>query len=154
MAQPPLQPQASESTDRRVEPADLREALSLIEALRQVLESEYELLKSREMQGLETLQARKAELLEQVGRLAPTPWPDPADEASPAWSAFRREAADCRELHRRNQILVTRKLEAIRGAIDVLRSPGRPADVETYDRSGRVAWPGRSRGYVGRGANA
>lgn len=141
-------------TGANVDEADLRAALSLVQELGQVLESEFELLKSREMQGLEALQARKAELLEQMGQLAPPPWPATAEGAGSPWMEFRREATRCRELHRRNQLLVTRKLEAIRGAIGVLQSPDRAADVETYDRSGRVAWPGRSRAHLGRLANA
>ncbi len=41
-------------------------------------------------------------------------------------------------LHRRNEILILRKLDAIRGALDSLQLGGSGSSVETYDRLGKV----------------
>jgi hypothetical protein len=50
-------------------------------------------------------------------------------------------------MHRRNAVLMERKLESIRGALDSLRLPGAGSGVEIYDRLGHVSRFSRGRGY-------
>jgi hypothetical protein len=50
-------------------------------------------------------------------------------------------------MHRRNAVLMERKLESIRGALDSLRLPGTGSGVEIYDRLGHVSRFSRGRGY-------
>jgi hypothetical protein len=49
-------------------------------------------------------------------------------------------------MHRRNEILIIRKLDAIRGTLQTLNGTDSTASVEVYDRLGRMA-----RGRGGRG---
>jgi len=48
-------------------------------------------------------------------------------------------ARHCQTLHRRNEILINRKLEAVRGALHALQSPGHNREIEVYDRLGKLA---------------
>jgi hypothetical protein len=83
-------------------------------------------------------------LLAELSRLCP-----PAHElqTEPTWAGLHDSLSTSRDKHRRNTILVTRKLEAVRGALSSLSTelPGSP--VEVYDRLGQVARFGRGRGY-------
>jgi hypothetical protein len=63
-----------------------------------------------------------------------------------AWISFRDLMSACRDMHRRNEILIIRKLDAIRGTLQTLNGTDSTASVEVYDRLGRMA-----RGRGGRG---
>lgn len=55
---------------------------------------------------------------------------------------------NCRQLHQRNEILLIRKLDAIRGALDSLQMSDPTSSLEVYDRLGKVRRARRSsRGY-------
>jgi len=45
---------------------------------------------------------------------------------------------ECRDLHRRNEILISHKLETIRGALQTIQSPDPLNSVEIYDRLGKI----------------
>jgi len=45
---------------------------------------------------------------------------------------------ECRDLHRRNEILINHKLETIRGALQTIQSPDPLNSVEIYDRLGKM----------------
>ena len=47
----------------------------------------------------------------------------------------------CHELHRRNEILINRKLEAVKGALASLREGSATDDVEVYTKAGGLAKP-------------
>jgi flagellar biosynthesis/type III secretory pathway chaperone len=55
--------------------------------------------------------------------------------------------AHCRDLHRRNEVLITRKIDAIRGALQSLQVEDPSSSVEIYDRLGKVSRVRRGRGY-------
>ena len=50
-------------------------------------------------------------------------------------------------MHRRNEILISRKLDAIRGTLQTLNGGESTASVEVYDRLGRMARSRAGRGY-------
>jgi hypothetical protein len=50
-------------------------------------------------------------------------------------------------MHRRNAMLIERKLDAIRGTLHSLRAGDSGSPVEVYDRLGQVARFSRGRGY-------
>jgi len=116
----------------------------LSQELDRVLDIEFEALQKQELDRFEQLQAGKTELLAELSRLCP-----PAHElqTEPVWAGLHDSLVTSRDKHRRNTILVTRKLEAVRGALSSLSTeqPGSP--VEVYDRLGQVARFGRGRGY-------
>ena len=125
-------------------------AETLVGQLHELLESEFELLKAGSLDGLDTLQSRKAGLLEQLAQITPGA-AALADQVPPPWQRFADKARECRLLHRRNESLVSRQLDAVRGALSALQVSGEGLIEETYDRSGRLSWgaPRRraTRGY-------
>jgi hypothetical protein len=54
---------------------------------------------------------------------------------------------ECRDLHRRNTVLMDRKLEAIRGTLQSLRLQDASSSVEVYDRLGHISRFSRNTGY-------
>ena len=78
-------------------------------------------------------------LLEQLAQVAPGS--ALAVDSLPAeWRPFAEQARACRLLHQRNQTLVSRKLDAVRGALAALQVSGEGLIEETYDRNGRLSW--------------
>ncbi|MEY2593641.1 MAG: hypothetical protein RI972_1330 [Pseudomonadota bacterium] len=126
-------------SDTNLSPSNIPAAEALVGQLHSLLESEFEQLKSGEVEQLDELQNRKSLLLEQLGQLAPghavvdAPLPE-------AWKPFAEKARACRLLHQRNEILVSRKLDAVRGALTALQVSAEGLIDETYDRKGRLSW--------------
>ena len=116
----------------------------LLKRLRRLLELEFEALKDQSLEQFESLQPGKNELLEQLARLAPDPV---AFQEDPQWADARADLLECRDLHRRNAVLIERKLEAIRNALQSLTQATQTSTVEVYDRLGQVARFARGRGY-------
>jgi hypothetical protein len=119
-------------------------AKQLADQLEQMLEQEFETLRTQEIDQFELIQPVKTELLEEITRLAPS-----ANDIQslPQWQEFRNTMLLCRDLHRRNAVLMERKLEAIRGTLESLRSEDPSSSVEVYDRLGHVSRFGRKSGY-------
>lgn len=119
-------------------------AKQLADQLEQMLEQEFETLRTQEIDQFELIQPVKTELLEEITRLAPS-----ANDIQvlPEWREFRNTMILCRDLHRRNAVLMERKLEAIRGTLESLRSEDPSSSVEVYDRLGHVSRFGRKSGY-------
>jgi flagellar biosynthesis/type III secretory pathway chaperone len=109
------------------------------------LESEFDALKQQDLEGFEGLQAQKLEilsflasedLLERVKVYA--------EDVSTAtnnlvlWDEVMALIAECRDMHRRNEVLINRKLETIRGTLQTIQSPDPLNSVEVYDRLGKI----------------
>lgn len=120
------------------------QALTLSDQLVQLLALEFEALKSQDLDRFESLQPGKNDLLAQLSQLCPS-----AEDLQnlPEWEALREKLIECRDLHRRNAVLIERKLDTIRGALHSLRVGDSGSPVEVYDRLGQVARFSRGRGY-------
>jgi flagellar biosynthesis/type III secretory pathway chaperone len=116
----------------------------LAQELDRTLETEFAALQGQDLDRFEQLQPGKTELLAELSRLCP-----PAEElqSDPAWAALRDSLTASRDKHRRNSILITRKLEAVRGALSSLSTEQPGSSVEVYDRLGQLARFHRGRGY-------
>ena len=127
----------------------LRDGIHKAHTLAALLQEELALLTAGDLDSFEALQSRKAEVLESLSALMPTlsgevPIEDGSDvDATVALIDDIKEVlATCRDAHLKNAILIDRKIEATRSALEVLRS-SRSADTgETYDKLGRI-----QRGY-------
>lgn len=107
-----------------------------VERLTALLAEEFEVLKSRDMQGFEAMQTERSELLERLARLAAwvsgqTPVPAPWQELLPALQ-------QCKSDHLRNIQLLQRQLQAVKGALQALQGES-AASVDLYDRLGQVS---------------
>jgi len=120
------------------------QALLVSDQLVQLLALEFEALKSQDLDRFESLQPGKNDLLAQLSQLCPT-----AEDLQnlPEWEPLREKLIECRDLHRRNAVLIERKLDSIRGALHSLRAGDSGSPVEVYDRLGQVARFSRGRGY-------
>ena len=119
-------------------------ALSVCTQLIQMLALEFDALKSQDLDRFESLQPAKNDLLAELTTICP-----PAEDLQkmPEWDALRELLIECRDLHRRNAVLIERKLDTIRGALHSLRAGDSGSPVEVYDRLGQVARFSRGRGY-------
>ncbi len=118
--------------------------LSVSEQLVQLLALEFEALKSQDLDRFESLQPGKNDLLAELSSLCPS-----AENLQqlPEWETLRERLIECRDMHRRNAMLIERKLDAIRGTLHSLRAGDSGSPVEVYDRLGQVARFSRGRGY-------
>lgn len=128
-------------------PTALGQALALAKTLEAMLEQEFEQLKAQNLDAFEATQTTKNELLGQLARLAGIQGPESADALGTEWDGFKEHMAHCRDLHRRNEVLIARKIDAIRGALQSLQVQDPASSVEIYDRLGRVSRVRRGRGY-------
>jgi flagellar biosynthesis/type III secretory pathway chaperone len=126
--------------------ADVASAMAYDSALHGLLEKEFDALKAQELDRFESLQPEKLQIFEMLNQLVPHEDPEQALEA-PEWQVFRELMASCRDLHRRNEVLISRKLDAIRSALHTLRGADPTASVEVYDRLGRMSRMRGGRGY-------
>ncbi len=119
-------------------------ALSVCTQLIQMLALEFDALKSQDLDRFESLQPGKNDLLAELTDICP-----PAEDLQKMteWDALRELLIECRDLHRRNAVLIERKLDTIRGALYSLRVGDSGSPVEVYDRLGQVARFSRGRGY-------
>ena len=125
----------------------LRDGIHKAHTLSALLQEELALLTAGDLDSFEALQSRKAEVLESLSALMPTlsgevPIEDGSDvDATVALIDDIKEVlATCRDAHLKNAILIDRKIEATRSALEVLRS-SRSADTgETYDKLGSPTW--------------
>ena len=135
------------ATDTQV--SSLEQALALAKTLENMLEREFEQLKVQDLDGFEASQNTKNEMLQQLAQLAGIHGPESADALGPEWDGFKEHMAHCRDMHRRNEVLIGRKIDAIRGALQSLQVQDPTSSVEIYDRLGKVSRGGRrGRGYA------
>ncbi len=125
---------------------ELVSAMQHGQLLLQILEKEFDALRVQDLDRFESLQPEKLRIFEVLAALSGVGTPGSRLEA-PGWDAFRELIANCRDLHRRNEVLISRKLDAIRGTLHTLRGADPTAPVEIYDRLGRMARLRGGRGY-------
>jgi flagellar biosynthesis/type III secretory pathway chaperone len=112
--------------------------------LLEILEAEFKLLQTDNLDGFETLQAEKQVIVEALSeKLMPAGIDDDyniADGDSDD-SNVKSMLAMCRDFHIRNGILLEKKIEANKNALNILRSSRHSEEVETYDKLGKVRNP-------------
>lgn len=124
----------------------LAQAEALARELYDMLELEFEQLKAQNLDAFEASQASKNSLLQQLMQLAQISGPESADSLNSDWNGFKEQMTVCRDMHRRNEILISRKIDAIRGALQSLQVFDPTSSVEIYDRLGKLSRTRRGRG--------
>jgi flagellar biosynthesis/type III secretory pathway chaperone len=114
--------------------------------LQQLLQQEFDALREQNLDIFEALQPEKTQIFDSLIRLTGVGTESNRLE-EPEWDTFKNLIADCRDMHRRNEILISRKLDAIRGTLQTLNGGETTASVEVYDRLGRMARSRAGRGY-------
>ena len=88
--------------------------LSLATQLSKLLLLEFEALKVQDLDRFEQLLDLKTGLLQELSDITGVRQPEDADKLGEEWAEFRSQMLACRDMHRRNEILIVRKLDAIR----------------------------------------
>lgn len=126
----------------------MQEADALVDQLAELLEQEFEALKVQDLDQFEVLLSGKNHLLSELTRLTGVTQLNDADKLGAHWNNFRTRMLQCRDMHRRNEILIMRKLDAIRGALESLNVNEATSPVEVYDRLGQIKRIRRLRGFT------
>lgn len=126
--------------------AELASAMAHGTALHGLLEQEFDALRAQELDRFESLQPEKLKIFEALSLLVAHGQQEEVFD-QPEWLSFRELISSCRDLHRRNEVLISRKLDAIRGTLHTLRGADPTASVEVYDRLGRMSRMRGGRGY-------
>ena len=125
--------------------------------LHQVLENEFKALKDQDLSQFDELQKQKLEILtflasedliEKIKLYTENNDQSAARDNLSAWDEIMQLISDCKDLHRRNEVFINRKLETIRGALHSIQSPDPLNTVEVYDRLGKIR-ANRSRQSMG-----
>lgn len=117
--------------------------------LEALLDQEFECLKASDIEAFEVLQSEKAQVLAALGNPAAidaintlqadsTIIAEHGAEANVRWGVITDSLARCKDKHQRNEIVITRKLDTVRAALDTIKSPNLQNTVDTYDRLGRL----------------
>ena len=134
--------QASIEEPQAVSYADVQ-----LDRLVDLLDEEFNALKEQDLDAFEELLNEKNHILADLTQLTGIRQPEDADRLGPEWTPFRHRMVTCRDMHRRNEILILRKLDAIRGALESLNVNDPTSPVEVYDRLGQIKRLRRMRGY-------
>lgn len=134
--------QASFEEPQAVSYADVQ-----LDRLVDLLDEEFNALKEQDLDAFEELLNEKNHILAELTQLTGIRQPEDADRLGPEWTPFRTRMVTCRDMHRRNEILILRKLDAIRGALESLNVNDPTSPVEVYDRLGQIKRLRRMRGY-------
>ena len=120
-------------------------AMALVRRLRALLDDEFEALKAQDLEWFERMQPLKLELLQSLGSAVPPDSTATAGDAAQValqmrqWDDFVAVMNECREAHRRNDVLIRTRLDAIRAALAVLQNGDSAQGGDLYDRRGRIS---------------
>jgi flagellar biosynthesis/type III secretory pathway chaperone len=130
----------------------LQQDLGKLESL---LTAEFDALKTQNLNRLENLLAEKEAMIGALGEqsldsvLADlASQPDKGVELEMRWQQLTGLARRCRDLQKRNEILVERKLSVVRSALSSLVAPEAGLAIETYNRQGKLSSANRGPGSV------
>lgn len=124
---------------------DFALAQTHVQTLDDLLQQEFEALRTQSFDRIESLQADKVALLESLQATARQV--DALPEPPAPWAEVLQALARCRNHHRRNELLITRQIEVVGATLRSLQLT-EPADtVDLYDRMGQVARRGGHRAY-------
>ena len=118
-----------------------------LETLEKILEQEFSALKQQDMDSFDRLQPRKIAIMEALGAdgviesITASDTSEKSQSSQEEISSIKILIDRCHELHRRNEILINRKLEAVKGALASLREGSATDDVEVYTKAGGLAKP-------------
>ena len=119
---------------------DIRSLSTLIESLKTLLDEEFVLLGSKDLDTVESIQERKISLMEELGNL----WSSYLEASSGAnenlqvKNEFQSKLVDCRDKHIRNDLLLKKQLEITKNLIQVITNRSND-QANIYNRLGRIS---------------
>jgi len=119
---------------------DIRSLSILIESLKTLLDEEFVLLGSKDLDTVESIQERKISLMEELGNL----WSSYLEASSGAnenlqvKNEFQSKLVDCRDKHIRNDLMLKKQLEITKNLIQVITNRSND-QANIYNRLGRIS---------------
>ena len=127
----------------------LIQTLAAVRRLDSLLTEEFEALKTQKLDAFEALQAEKISLLESLAELNLSE--DKMDRESlerlindPTWNEITSILERCKRSHQRNELLISKQLDSIRGALSALQNQDPTATLELYTKLGKTRATRRS----------
>ena len=127
----------------------LKQALASVRRLDSLLTEEFEALKTQKLDAFEALQTEKIGLLESLAELNLSE--DKMDRESlerlindPTWNEITSILERCKRSHQRNELLISKQLDSIRGALSALQNQDPTATLELYTKLGKTRATRRS----------
>ena len=125
---------------------ELQALLKSVQRLDSLLTDEYEALKNQKLDTFEALQQEKMSLLHTLASSGVVQNPDqPANPeqleavvANPIWNNITEVLERCKNSHQRNELLISKQLDAIKGALSTLQNQNPEGTLELYTKLGRV----------------
>ena len=121
--------------------------LNLARTLSSVLEEEFSVLESKDLEALETIQDRKVSVLQQLDsawsnlnahrEAAAEELQDPANQDS-LWQEAIGLINNCKEAHIRNDLLLKKQLEVVRNVLSAITKKSDTGQGDLYDKMGRI----------------
>ena len=123
------------------------DAIRFANELHKLLELEFEALKLQNLSEIESIQEKKIPILEYLGsdsvKANVTEATTDAD-----WESFKLIISECKNAHRRNEILVNRRIESIKGALNTVTGENKDDELEMYDKLGKLAQKKNNKGIL------
>lgn len=131
---------------------DLQAILTLVKRLESLLADEFEALKGQKLDAFDALQSEKVALLKDLASSGVVGDPQqPLDRQlvqsvleDPLWGTITELLERCKKYHQRNELLISKQLDAIRGALSTLQDSDPNATLDLYTKLGRVKSSRRS----------
>ena len=127
----------------------LIQALASVRRLDSLLTEEFEALKTQKLDAFEALQSEKVSLLESLAELNLSE--EKMDRESlerlindPTWNEITSILERCKRSHQRNELLISKQLDSIRGALSALQNQDPTATLELYTKLGKTRATRRS----------
>lgn len=129
--------------------SDLAPLLASVRRLDSLLTEEFEALKTQKLEVFEALQVEKISILESLAefnlseeRLDRVALEQLTDD--PTWNEITSILERCRRSHQRNELLISKQLDGIRGALSALQNQDPAATLELYTKLGKTRTTRRS----------
>lgn len=131
---------------------NLQAIFASVERLDALLTDEFEALKTQKLDAFEALQPEKVELLQTLAASGVVKNPDEDADPdlikalldNPRWGEITELLTQCKRAHQRNELLISKQLDAIKGALSTLQNQDPSATLELYTKLGRVKSSRRS----------
>lgn len=123
------------------------DAIRFANELHNLLELEFEALKLQKLSEIESIQEKKIPLLEYLNADSIKANVQETDGEAD-WESFKSIISECKSAHRRNEILVNRRIESIKNALNTLTGENRGDELEMYDKLGKLAQKKNSKGIL------
>ncbi len=113
-------------------------AIRFANELHKLLEREFEALRLQDLSEIESIQEKKLPILEYLSSDSVTAnLSETSGETE--WESFKSIINECKNAHRRNEILVNRRIESIKGALTTVTGQNKDDELEMYDKLGKLS---------------